>query len=102
MLSQKSTHFLGREIAMLQLCADTSDLSAKMMIAEMPFHNQSCELCFEICDACAVECEKYPEDPEMLRCADICRQCAESCRGMAGMTVHMKMDTGAQQARVRQ
>jgi hypothetical protein len=88
MLSQKSTKFQGREITLLQLCADTCDLSAKMMIADVPFHHQSCELCFEICDACAMECEKYPDDHEMSRCADLCRQCAESCRGMAGMTVN--------------
>lgn len=87
MLSQKSTRFQGKEIALLQLCADTCELSAKMMIADVSFHHQSCELCFQICDACAVECESYPEDREMQRCADLLRQCAESCRGMAGMTV---------------
>ena len=89
MLTQKSTHFQGKHVTLLQLCADTSDLSAKMMIADVEFHQQSCALCFELCQACAEECERYPEDAELRRCADLCRQCAESCQAMMGMTVTM-------------
>lgn len=86
-LSQKKTHFQGKHIELLQICADSCDLALKMMIADMEFHHQSCELCFEVCASCAEECERFTEDQEMLRCADICRKCAESCRAMAGMTV---------------
>lgn len=89
-LTQKSTHFQGSHVALLQMCAATCELSARMMIADLEFHHQSCALCFEICEACAEECERYIEDAEMLRCADFCRRCAESCRGMAGMTVQIK------------
>lgn len=89
-LSQKSTHFQGRHVALLQMCAETCELSARMMIADLSFHHQSCALCFEICEACAEECEHYEESPEMLRCADFCRHCAESCRGMAGMSVEVR------------
>ena|SRR5437868_6944505 len=94
-LSQKNTHFQGRHIAVLQLCAEASELSAKMMIADIPFHRQSCVLSFELSNACAEECERYEDDAEMRRCAEICRNCAESCRGMMGTAVNIPRSTSA-------
>ena len=87
---QKATHFQGRLLSMLEVCVDVCDLSAQMMIADLPFHHQSCELCYEVCQACAEELEKFELDADILRCADACRKCAESCKGMAGMTVKMR------------
>ena len=95
-LSQKRTHFQGKHIELLQMCADACDLSLKMMIADMDQHHQSCQLCFELCFACAEECAKFTEDAEMLRCADICRKCADSCRHMAGMTVSISANERVQ------
>ncbi len=93
-LSKKG--FNGTHIQILQACVDTCQLSAKMMIADLRFHHQSCELCFEVCSACATECERFGEDPQMLHCAEVCRRCAESCRSMAGMTVSVKTSTREQ------
>ncbi len=92
-LSQKGGRVNNEHISILQMCADVCDLSAKMMIQDSPFHHQSCELCYELCEACAEECEKYADDPVFQRSARNCRQCAESCRGMAGMTVKIKPQT---------
>ncbi|HRO68820.1 MAG TPA: four-helix bundle copper-binding protein [Chitinophagaceae bacterium] len=44
--------------------------------------NAACQLCADICIACAEECEKH-EHEHCLRCAAICRQCAEVCMSMA-------------------
>ncbi|WP_413290909.1 four-helix bundle copper-binding protein [Bdellovibrio sp. HCB337] len=98
-LSQKSTHFQGKNLELLQMCAESCLLSARMMVADLEFHHQSCELCFEVCLACADECERFTEDPEMLRCADVCRTCAESCRAMAGMTVKVSASERVQRPR---
>ncbi|MFV8258386.1 four-helix bundle copper-binding protein [Bdellovibrio bacteriovorus] len=76
--------------SLLQLCADTCDLHARMEMAEADFAPQAAELCFQICNRTALECEKFPEEPIVIKCADICRKCAEHCRGMAGMTVRVK------------
>ncbi|KYG68667.1 hypothetical protein AZI87_05380 [Bdellovibrio bacteriovorus] len=90
-LQQKGTAFSGKHIALLQFCADACSISAKLMIADSEFHHQACELSFELCDACAIECERYEDDEVFANCAEVCRRCAESCRGMAGMTVRMPM-----------
>lgn len=86
-LLTKKTAVQGSHITLLQMCIESCQLSYKMMINDLSFHHQSCELCFEICKATAEECDRYAEDPIMAKCADFCRRCAESCRGMAGMTV---------------
>jgi len=88
-LEEKGTAFSGKHLALLQYCIDACQLSAKLLIGESEFHHQSCELCFEVCNACAVECERYEYDDVFLNCAEICRKCAESCRAMAGMTVRV-------------
>lgn len=88
-LSEKDTHFQGRHLAIMQMCADACELAAKMMIADIQFHRQSCVVAFELCEACAEACERYESDMEMKKCADICRQCAESCRGMTGTAVNI-------------
>jgi hypothetical protein len=92
-LSQKSTHFQGRHIAIMEMCAEACELAAKMMIADIQFHRQSCVVAFELCTACAEECEKYEVDAKMLRCAEFCRTSAESCRGMMGTAVHIPAAT---------
>ncbi|WP_413586515.1 four-helix bundle copper-binding protein [Bdellovibrio sp. HCB274] len=79
----------GKQVSILQMCAEACQLSSKMMLAELEFHHQACELSFELSTASAAICASY-DDPLMVRCADACRHCSETCRGMAGMTVRMK------------
>lgn len=89
-LNQKVSGVQGRHIAILQMCAEVCQLSSKMMLLDLEFHNQSCGLAFELATTCADLCEKYQDEPVMSRCAEACRYCAETTRGMAGMTVRMK------------
>lgn len=98
-LGQKRTHFQGKHLELLQICAESCDLALKMMVADMEFHRQSCELCFEVCFACAEECEKISEDEVLLHTAEICRKCGESCRAMAGMTVTISANAKDQKPR---
>lgn len=101
-LTQKSTHFQGRHLAVLQMCADSCELAAKMMLADIQFHRQSCVLAFELCEACAELCERYVDDTAMHRCADFCRTCAASCQGLMGTAVRVPASVSAEGARMPQ
>lgn len=89
-LHQKVSKFTGKQLAVMQFCADSCQLSASIMMADINIQHQSCELTFELCNRCADECERYQDDTVLSRCADECRRCAEICRGMAGMTVQVR------------
>lgn len=88
-LDEKGTAFSGKHLSLLQFCVESCELTARLLIAESPFYHQSCELSFELCQACAVECERYEYDDIFKRCAANCHRAAETCRGMAGMTVRV-------------
>jgi hypothetical protein len=81
----------GKHLSVLQLCADSCQLSARMMIAESEFHHQACELTFEVATGCADLCERFADDEVMKHCAEVCRRCAESCQYSAGMTVSVNL-----------
>ncbi len=89
-LTQQGVSAGSTILGLLFQCADVCQLSVRMMAAESEFHHQSCELCFEVCQRCAVECEKYEQDEVFKKCAKVCRRCAEDCRKMSGMTVQIK------------
>lgn len=93
-VTQKGTAFSGELLSLLQYCSDACQLSAELMIGDSEFHHQSCELCFELCKSTAVECERYSDDRIFNNCAKVCRDCEESCRAMAGMTVRMQPQAG--------
>jgi hypothetical protein len=58
------------------------------MLLGSPHHVRTCEVCAEVCTACAKSCEAFSGDDIMLRCAAECRRCAESCREMALTRAH--------------
>lgn len=89
-LEEQGTAYSGKHIQLLQTCVETCNLSVRLMSMNSQFHQQACELCFEVCDACALECERYEDDEIFSACAEACRRSAESCRGMAGMMVRVK------------
>lgn len=91
-LEEKGTAFSGKHLSLLQFCVESCQLTARLLIAESNFYHQSCELCMEVCKACAVECERYEYDEVFKRCAANCRRCAESCRGLTGVTVKINAE----------
>lgn len=72
-----------RHIRILQDCADICRVSAQFMIRQSDFHHRTCEICSEICLACAQDCESMKGDDMMQLCAEICRTCADSCQKMS-------------------
>ncbi|MGZ5279384.1 MAG: four-helix bundle copper-binding protein [Pseudobdellovibrionaceae bacterium] len=83
-LTMGGKHVEVEHMKSLQACAEICETSAKFMMLESPFHNQTCGVCAEVCKSCADSCEKLG-GTEMQECADMCRQCAESCEAMAKM-----------------
>lgn len=71
-------------LKLLNDCAESCFQAVAFMARDSTFAKQHCQMCAAICDACALECEKF-KDAHCQDCAKICRECAESCRQMAGM-----------------
>lgn len=63
-------------------CAAICFLAISAMARGSQFAKKICELCAEICTACAVECEKHPHFDHCKKCAEACRKCAEECSKM--------------------
>jgi hypothetical protein len=69
----------------LGTCADCSEFcaaAAKVTSHHGPMAGLMCEACAKACDSCGTECEKFPDDEHMKRCAKACRECAKACREM--------------------
>ncbi len=68
-------------------CATICVLAAKMMAGGSEFSERICELCADICDSCAMECEKHSEPEQCKKCAEVCRKCAFECREMNKISI---------------
>ena len=64
-------------------CADFCTAAAQIVARGGPFSALICESCAEACARCGQECEKFPDDEHMKRCAQECRKCEKECREMA-------------------
>lgn len=91
-LDEKGTAFSGKHLSLLQACVDACHLTARLLIGESKFANQACELTFELCQACAVECERYEYDDVFKKAAANCHRCAYACKGMIGMAVQISYE----------
>ena len=69
-------------------CAEFCTLSAKLTARRSELAVTACEASAKASDACAAECEKFPDMPEMKACAESCKKCAASCREMVKMAGH--------------
>lgn len=84
-LSMGGKHAAPEHINLLQTCADICTTSAHAMLRGVAAHTATCKACADICRQCAESCESMGDDPTMRRCAEACRRCAESCQSMAAM-----------------
>jgi hypothetical protein len=67
-------------------CRDVADLTAlhaRLMARGSQYSDDLAATCAAACEACADECERHDADHCQV-CAEVLRECAESCRGMAG------------------
>jgi hypothetical protein len=65
-------------------CASVCWTSAQLMSMDSEFAKQFCNLCADICDACAKECERHTDMDHCQQCAQTCRKCTDECRRMSG------------------
>lgn len=67
-----------------RLCRDVTDIAtlhARFVARNSDYGNQLAELCADLCEACAEECERHDTD-HCNRCAEVLPRCAEHCRSM--------------------
>jgi hypothetical protein len=79
-LHENDVKMLSRCIKLDYECADICTLTAKMLAGGSEFHKEFGEICANICDACAAECENHKHMEHCEACAEACRSCAEECR----------------------
>lgn len=76
----------GEEMATcLRLCRDVADLvtmHARFMARDSGFRTDIAAITADACEECADECEQHDEKHCQV-CADVLRECAETCRNMA-------------------
>ncbi len=77
----KHIEHLAKCIQLDMECAAICRTSAQLMSLQSEHANAICQICADICNACAAECEKHDMDHCRL-CAEACRHCAEECSSM--------------------
>src|SRR5215207_2546728 len=60
-------------IQLNQECSAICTASGKLMVLESNHANTVCQICADICTACAAECEKH-DNEHCRKCATICRE----------------------------
>lgn len=83
-LEEQDVQALAKCIKLNMDCAEICTLIAGYAARGSAHTMHLMEECAEICDACAVECEKFADQYDHCKkCAAVCRACAEECRTMA-------------------
>ena len=80
-LQEKDVNSMAHCIRLDLECAAICRAAAELMTLGSLHANAVCQLCADICTACAEECEKHNMD-HCRQCAVACRNCAEECLSM--------------------
>lgn len=83
-LTEDDVNGRGDCIRMHRDCAAMCWLTAGALSRESRFSEEICQLCGEMCEICAVECERF-YDEHCQYCAEACRRCADECLRVAGV-----------------
>lgn len=79
---EKDVNMMAQCIQKDMECAAICYSAAELMSLGSSRAPTICQLCAEICDECAAECEKHAFR-HCQECAEACRKCAAECREMA-------------------
>src|SRR5690606_14225709 len=78
-LLEKNIDNVRRCISLTKECTAICILTARFLATDSDFVPQVCNLCIDICEACAAECAKNYMDG----CAEACQRCADECRSLS-------------------
>lgn len=96
--NEKDANALAQCIELDRYCADMCRTAAAFMARSdehtISFVHKFCNLCAEICTACATECEKHAHFEHCKICADACRKCAVECNNLSN-TPHLEKNAVA-------
>jgi len=84
-LEEKDVKALAHCIRLDYECAAYCLVAINAMASKSAFAQQICAVCADICEACALECEKHLHIEHCKKCAEACRRCAKECRSMSTM-----------------
>ncbi len=82
-LNENDIKLLTDCIKLNQECAVTCFFAMQAIVGDSRFTMQIVELCAEVCNACADECEKHLHMEHCKVCAEACRTCALACFSIA-------------------
>jgi hypothetical protein len=77
-------HVDPHHLKVMQTCTETSRTSAALMMLQSPYYPLACDLCAQVCRACAKSCSDIHDDA-MRACEQMCFSCAESCEGILSL-----------------
>lgn len=81
-LQEENVAAMSRCIRLDMDCAAICRLAVSAMIRDSEFSKAICQLCADLCEACAEECRKH-HHKHCQQCAQACQACANECRKMA-------------------
>ncbi|GAB2529448.1 four-helix bundle copper-binding protein [Rufibacter soli] len=84
-LQEEDVKKMARCIHLSLDCADYCSLTASFLSKGSEHARLVVRQCVEICEACAVECERHAHD-HCQACAEVCRQCVEVCQDLIPKT----------------
>jgi len=82
-LQEKDVAMMTPCIQLDMECSSFCKTTVQLMHLQSNHANAACQLCADICNACAEECEKHSHMEHCKKCAEVCRHCAEECNEMA-------------------
>lgn len=77
-LQRGGEHVDPHHLKLMQTCIEICYVSAKFMMLQSPYQHMLCEVCSQICLACAKSCEELHDDA-LAECIRTCLQCADVC-----------------------
>jgi len=82
MCDMKNVGMMTRCMMMTRDCAMMCVMAATCMARGSEYAKKICMMCAEMCEACAMECEKHSSMEQCKQCAETCRMCAQECKSM--------------------
>ena len=70
-------------VRLLLDCIEMCQVNTDFLIRGSKLKSELCEVCAIACERCEEFCKQFYDDTQMKMCAQVCGNCADSCREMA-------------------